>query len=100
MNNITETLKQKIDELDLDRRLIEVVDQAEKSMHTALTQAGGYVHERRDHIDRFLESATEKINAKTEGQYAEQLTKVRGHIATGVDKLADRRLPEDPSQEV
>lgn len=99
MSNITETLKQKLDELDLDRRLNEAVDQAEKSIQTALTQAGGYVHERREDIDRFLDTATEKINTKTQGQYADQVTKVRGHIVSGVDKLAEKREPESPYED-
>lgn len=90
MSNITETLKQKLDELDLDRRLNEFVDQAEKGFATALTQAGDYVSTRREDIDRFLDTATEKINAKTEGQYADQVTKVRGHVAAGVDKLVQK----------
>ena len=96
MSNITENLKQKLDELDLDRRLNEFVDQAEKSLQGALTQAGGYVHERRGDIDKFLDSATDKINTKTQGQYADQVTRVRGHIVAGVDKLAAKRESESP----
>ncbi|RYE78726.1 MAG: hypothetical protein EOO74_04865 [Myxococcales bacterium] len=91
MSTITETLKQKLDELDLDRRLNEFVDQAEQSFQTALSQAGGYVHERRADIDRLLDTATEKINTQTQGQYSDHVVKVRGHIAAGVDKLAAKR---------
>jgi hypothetical protein len=97
MSNITETLKQKLDELDIDRRLDEFVDQAERSVQSVLAQAGHYVHDRRGDIDRVLDSATETINTRTQGKYADQVIKVRGHVVAGVDKLAGQRPDQDPS---
>ena len=94
MSNITETLKAKLDELDLDRRLNELVEQTERSFQTALTQAGDYVHERRDDIDKMLDKATEAVNTKTQGKYADQVTNVRAHVSSGVDKIADKRHRE------
>ncbi len=94
MSDINETLKRKIDELDLDRRLNGFVDQAEKAAQTALSQAGGYVHQHRDDIDRLLGTATGKINEKTQDKYAAQVSKVQDHVIIGVDKLADKRNPD------
>lgn len=95
MSNITETLKQKLDELDLDRRLNEFVDQAEKAAQTALSQAGGYVHQHREDIDRLLGTASGKINEKTQDKYADQVSKVQEHVISGVEKLAQKRT-HDP----
>ena len=91
MSNITETLKQKLDELDLDRRLNEFVDQAEKATHSALSQAGNYVHEHREDIDRMLDTATGKINQRTQDKYADQVGRVHAQVLTGVEKLARKR---------
>lgn len=91
MSTITETLKAKLDELDLDRRLNEFVTEAEKAINTGLSQAGEFVHERRGDIDRLLDTATEKINTKTQGEYADHVVKVRSFVTAGVDKLAEKR---------
>jgi hypothetical protein len=91
MSRINETLKQKIDELDLDRRLNEAVVQAEKAAVRAVETAADYAHEHRDDVDRLLTRVSTSIDERTEGKYAEKVTSVRAQLERGVDKLAERR---------
>lgn len=91
MSRINETLKQKIDELDLDRRLNQAVDQAEHVVTRAVETAGGYAHEHRDDLDRLLTRFSTSIDQRTEGRYADKVTRVRQQLDRGVEKLAERR---------
>ncbi len=94
MSTINETLKQKIDEWDLDRRLNELVDGAEKVFHRAVETAAEVAHERRDDVDRVLDTLTTKLDERTDGKYAERVTQVRGHVENGLDRLAEHRSAE------
>jgi ElaB/YqjD/DUF883 family membrane-anchored ribosome-binding protein len=94
MSDINETLKKKIDELDLDRRLNEFVGQAEKVLTRAVETAGEYARDHRDDVDRALDRLSAQIEERTDGKYAEQVGKVRGTVELGLTKLAERS-PED-----
>ena len=96
MSRINETLKQKIDELDLDRRLNELAAQAEQAVNRAIDTAADYAHEHRDDVDRLLTRVSATIDERTDGKYADKVTKVREQVDRGVGKLADRR-PSDES---
>ena len=98
MSSINETLKQKIDEWDLDRRLNELVDSAEKVFHRAVETAAEVAHERRDDVDRVLDTLSTKLDERTEGKYAERVDQVRGHVENGLDRLAEHR-PAEPGPE-
>jgi ElaB/YqjD/DUF883 family membrane-anchored ribosome-binding protein len=95
MSRINETLKQKIDELDLDRRLNDLVVQAEQTLHRAVETAGDYAHEHREDVDRVLTRMSERIDQRTEGKYADQVSKVRQQVVLGVEKLAEKRPSDD-----
>lgn len=91
MSTINETLKQKIDELDLDRRMNEAVESGEQLLKHALETVGGLAHERRDDLDRVLDKVSEAIAERTEGKYADRVDQVRSQLDSGLDKLAERR---------
>ena len=95
MSDINETLKRKIDELDLDRRLNEVVDQAETRLRGALDSAAEYAAEHREQIDGVLDRLSTQIEQRTEGKYADKVDKVRGQLDLGLTKLTDRRETPD-----
>jgi len=95
MSRINETLKQKIDEFDLDRRLNEASVQAEQAVKRALGTAAEYADEHRDDIDRLLDRVTTSIDERTDGKYADKVTKVREQLDRGVEKLAERRPADD-----
>ena len=95
MSRINETLKQKVDDLDLDRRLNEASVQAEQALKRALDAAAEYAHEHRDDFDRLLTRVSTSIDERTEGKYADKVTRVREQLDRGVERLAERRPPDD-----
>jgi len=95
MSRINETLKQKIDELDLDRRLNDLSEQAEQVIRRTLDSAAEYAHEHQDDVDRLLTKMSASIDERTEGKYADKVTMVREQLEKGVSKLAERRPPSD-----
>jgi hypothetical protein len=95
MSRINETLKQKIDELDLDRRLNEAAEHTEEAVSRALDTAAEYAREHQDDVDRLLTRMSTSIDERTEGKYADKVTKVREQLERGVGKLAERRPSSD-----
>jgi len=95
MSNINETLKQKIDELDLDRRLNDYVDHAEQALRRAVGTAGDLAHEYRDDVDHVLDRISDSIDERTEGKYADKVDGVRLRIDRALARLAERRPDED-----
>jgi hypothetical protein len=87
MSQINQTLKNMIDELDLDRRANDLVVQAE----SLLKRATDYTREHRDDVERALDRITTQIDERTEGRYAEQIDKVRGQLELGLSKLTEPR---------
>ena len=95
MSRINETLKQRIDELDLDSRLNEFSERAEQAVKRALDTAAEYAHDHRDEVDRLLTRVSTTIDERTEGKYADKVTKVREQLDRGVERLAERRSSDD-----
>ena len=95
MSRINETLKQMIDEYDLDRRFNEFTEHAEQAVRRTLDTAADYAHEHQDDVDRLLTYLSTTIDERTEGKYADKVTKVREQLERGVSKLAERRPPTD-----
>lgn len=96
MSRINETLKKAIDDLDLDKRLNEAVEQAEEGLHRALQAAGGFAHEHRDDYERVVDRITATVLERTDGKYAEQVERVRDRLDQGLERLAERRPEADP----
>lgn len=88
--SITETLKAKLDELDLDRRVDEVVAQAQTAWTQIQDKAGDLAHEHGDQVEKFLARISSEIDTRTDGKHAEQVGRVREQVVTGVAKLAER----------
>ena len=95
MSRINETLKQMIDEYDLDRRFNEFTEHAEQAVRRTLDTAADYAHEHRDDVDRLLTRVSTSIDERTEGKYADHVTKVRAQLDRGVERLAERRPSDD-----
>lgn len=88
---LTDTLKQKIDELELERRLAAAVQAAETAMIAALDAVSGYAAEHRDDIDRWLDKAGATVDDKTDGKYADRVASVKEQVRRGVATLSERR---------
>jgi len=95
MSAINETLKQKIDELDLDRRLNEASVQVEQVLGRALDTAAEYARDHREDVDRLLARVSTTIDERTDGKYADKVTMVREQLDRGVERLAERRPSAD-----
>lgn len=92
---VTETLKQMVDELELERRLTEATEAAEKAVHRAWEKAGDYAHSHGSDIERMLDKASTTIDERTDGKFADTLAKVKEQVRLGVTRLAERRSGAD-----
>jgi hypothetical protein len=84
-------LKKKAEELDLETKAKHLQDAATQAAKQAREKAGDYAAQNRGKIDGYVETATTKIDEKTEGKYADKVAKVREHVDRGVDKVAEGR---------
>src|SRR6476469_6028006 len=82
-------LKKKAEELDLETKDKQLQDAATQAAKQAREKAGDYTAQNREKIDGYVETATTKIDEKTEGKYADKVAKVRHHVDRGVDKVAE-----------
>ena len=96
MATITDTIKNIVDELEIERRISEIAEQAEKALLVALAKAGDYAHEHSSDIEGMLEKASTAIDERTDGKFADTLDKVKEQVTLGVTKLAEKRgVPAD-----
>jgi hypothetical protein len=91
MATITETLKNIVDEFEIERRITEIAEQAEKALLVALAKAGDYAHEHSSDIEGMLDKASTAIDERTDGKFADTLDKVKEQVNLGVTKLAEKR---------
>lgn len=92
-------MKEKIDQLEIERHLKELVDETEKTAAETVEKAGRLAHEKRGEVEGWLGKATETVNTKTKGQYADKVDKARAAVLEGLDKLAAKR-PMEPVAEI
>ncbi len=93
--NISEKLKQVIDELDLDRHANDLVIQAEGMLVAARDKVATLAAERGDEVERLLDKVSTTIDERTEGRYAGELGKIRHTVTSGLTRMAEHR-PVDP----
>ncbi|WP_222594121.1 antitoxin [Terrabacter aerolatus] len=82
-------LKKKAEELDLDAKARQLQEAATQAAKQAREKAGDFAVENRDKIDGYVETASAKIDEKTEGKYSDKVAKVREQVDRGVDKVAE-----------
>lgn len=92
---ITDALKGKLDELDLERHLSELIAQAEDVVVRGVERAGELTHEHRDQIEGLLDRAGHAVDSRTEGRYADRLERLRSQLDRGVEKLAEQRRTDE-----
>ncbi|WP_162599760.1 hypothetical protein [Nocardioides solisilvae] len=97
--SFADDMKKKIDELEVERRLKELADGADKTVNETVEKAGALAHERRGEVEGWIAHASEAVNTKTKGQYADKVDKVRTGLLSGLDKLAAKR-PMHPVAEI
>lgn len=82
-------LRKKAEELELETRAKQVQEAATQAAKQAREKAGEFTAEHRDQIDGYVETASAKIDEKTDHRYSDQITKVKEQLEHGVDLVAD-----------
>ncbi|CCI51695.1 hypothetical protein [Nostocoides jenkinsii] len=91
MSNLNDNLKKTIDDLDLDRRLEQLSQFAQKTVADVKAQAGSLAHDNRDKVDEWVSKATAKLDERTDGKYHDKAVKFGAALGSAVDKVADQR---------
>ncbi len=87
---ISETIKAKLEEYEVERRVSELAVQAEHLIQQGRARAAELAREHRDDIDRLLDRATDAFDRRTDGKHASTLVQVRHQIDRSVERLADQ----------
>jgi methionine synthase I (cobalamin-dependent) len=82
--------KQKAQQYDLQTKAKHLADAAEKAARQTVHKAGDLAHDKRDTVISGLDSVAAKVDAKTDGKYADKVAKAKQQLAKGVDKLAEQ----------
>jgi hypothetical protein len=91
---LTDRIRARLEELGVEERVEEIVAQAEQAMGRGVARAGELTREHRDQIDGVLDRASGRLDLRTDGRYADKISRARLRLDRGVDRLAERR-PED-----
>lgn len=91
MATLNDNLKKTIDDLDLDRRLQQLGEFAQKTVADVKAQAGTLAHDKRDKVDELLARATDALDQRTNGKYHDKAIKFSAAVGGVVDKVADQR---------
>lgn len=86
---IGETIRAKLEEYDVERRVGELATQAEALVGQGMARAGAFTREHRHDLDRFLDRASDEIARRTDGRHADHVDQVRRSIERGADRLAE-----------
>jgi ElaB/YqjD/DUF883 family membrane-anchored ribosome-binding protein len=84
-------LEAKARELELDKKLESLADQADHYLREAAVKAGDYAHDNRGRVEETLDKAGAKVDEKTDGKYSRYVEKLRTGVLVGVDWVAQQR---------
>ena len=87
--SIRDALRRKAEELELEAKARTVQDAVVQAARQAREKAGDFTSEHREQIEGFVDSASTKVDEKTEGRYADRVAKVRATVGKGIDKVAE-----------
>ncbi len=87
---ISESIKAKLEQYQVDRRASELAQQAERLVEQGRARAGELAREHREDIDRALDRATDAVDRRTDGKHASRLGQLRQHLDRGVERIAEQ----------
>ena len=87
---ISEAIKAKLEEYEVERRVSELAAQAEELLAQGVARAGALTREHRHDLDRLLDRAADAVDRRTEGRHATRISQVRLQIDRGVERLAEQ----------
>ena len=80
---------------DFKRTADDLQVEAERAFNKAMDKASDLAHDHKGTVSGWLSKAGDKVNAKTQGNHADKVSKVADQVNAGVDRLAKRRHPEE-----
>jgi hypothetical protein len=84
-------------EYDVQAKARRLADVSEKATRDAVHKAGDLAHDKRDTMTSGLDKVVAKVDARTEGKYADRIAKARTQLVKGIDKLAEQRQSQPGS---
>ena len=86
---ISETIKAKLEQYDVERHVSELATQAEHLLEQGRARAAELAREHRDDLDRLIDRAAHAVDRHTEGRHAARIGQVRLQIERGGERLAE-----------
>ncbi len=84
-------LEAKARELELDKKIESLAEQADHLLREAAVKAGDYAHDNRERVEGALDRAGSTVDEKTDGKYSRYVEKLRTGVLVGVDWVAEQR---------
>jgi hypothetical protein len=91
LDNVVHKVKIKADEWEVQAKTEKLVAEVERAAHQAKDKAAEYADDHRDQVREALDKAGAKIDERTEGKYADRISKAKVSVFKGVEKLAEQR---------
>jgi hypothetical protein len=90
-----QTIKAKLEELEVEDRLEEVVNELGELVAQGIAKAGTLVHDHRGEIDALLVKASDAVDRSFDHKHTARIDSMRIRIEHGVDRIADHRPHPD-----
>ncbi len=88
--SITEDLKNKAEEVDLQAKAKDLGDAVAEVVKAAFGAVAEYAQTNREKVDQAFDKAEHLIDDRTGGKHAETVGKVRSQLDKGMDKLSEK----------
>jgi hypothetical protein len=91
-----ERIKARLEELDVEGHLGEIVGQAGEAVTRGVARAGELAHQHRERIDGVLDRASGRLDVRTDGRFADTISRARTGLDRGVDRIEQYRPDDGP----
>ncbi|MDX6357732.1 MAG: hypothetical protein QOH37_786 [Nocardioidaceae bacterium] len=80
-------IKARLEELDAEGRVGEIVGRAGDAVDRGVARAGELAHQHREQIDGALDRASGRLDLRTDGRFADRISRARTSLDRGVDRI-------------
>lgn len=88
--NVNDTIKAKADQYDVQGKAKTAAVKAQEIIKQAVTKLGDATHKNRAKLGGMADKGAEWVDKKSNGKYSKQVTKARGLVDKGLDKVAQQ----------
>lgn len=96
---LTDRIKARLEELDVEGHLGELVGQTGEAVSRGVARAGELAHQHREQIDGLLDRASGRLDLRTDGRFADRISRARTSLDRGVDRIEQRRPEPAPEHD-